>query len=150
MILVFEALRNLSPWYLQELISLCCPSRTLRLSAYPRLNCNSYNLESYGPRTSWCRLAPTLERLTNLRHKIRQSSNFQNSTKNSFIVRKSFWNSFNDCITAYTIYYLVFFIITPIAAHRLANHLIYYCNTLRWVDFLFWRLLGGASPYETF
>ena len=51
LILVFEVLRNLSPLYLQELISLCRPSRTLRLSAYPRLNCNSYNLESYGPRT---------------------------------------------------------------------------------------------------
>ena len=50
LILNFKALHDLSPSYIQELISLYCPSRTLRSSTSLRLNPTSYNLKSYGSR----------------------------------------------------------------------------------------------------
>ncbi|XP_068685082.1 uncharacterized protein [Montipora foliosa] len=52
LILTFKALHDLSPSpsYIQELISLYRPSRTLRSSTSLRLNPTSYNLKSYGSR----------------------------------------------------------------------------------------------------
>ena len=49
-ILTFKALHDLSPSYIQELLSLHRPSRTLRSSSSLRLNPTSYNLTSYGSR----------------------------------------------------------------------------------------------------
>ena len=50
LILTFKALHDLSPSYIQELISLYRPSRTLRSSTSLGLNPTSYNLKSYGSR----------------------------------------------------------------------------------------------------
>ena len=58
LILTFKALDDLSPSYIQELISLHRPSRTLRSSASARLNPTSYNLKSYGSTTVELSLSP--------------------------------------------------------------------------------------------
>ena len=50
LILTFKALHDLSPSYIQGLISFYRPSKTLRSSTSLRLNPSSYNLKSYGSR----------------------------------------------------------------------------------------------------
>ena len=74
LILTFKALHDLSPSYIQELISLYCPSRTLRSSTLLRLNPTSSNLKSYGSR-AFAVASPQL--WNDLPEHIKNSDNFQ-------------------------------------------------------------------------
>ena len=74
LILTFKALHDLSPSYIQELINLYRPSRTLRSSTSLRLNPTSYNLKSYGSR-AFAVASPQL--WNDLPEQIKNSDNLQ-------------------------------------------------------------------------